>query len=603
MRSRILLGILSCLLLASVLLYAGVQQEKYACPMPEPSHPGGYYDGEFTLLLSAPDNGTIYYTTDGSTPDSGSAVYQGGIDLRDRSSDPNVLRSLRNINPDWLSYTPDPTPVPKGTVVRAVYINREGLSSEVLTQTYFIGMTPPAKGYTLSLAAEPEALFGSDGLYITGEEFDEWYLSGGEGEAPTPNYRKKLETEAVAELMDSTGDYLCQNIGLKLQGSSSRLLPLKRFTLTAREEYGGKNTFDLPLYEGISSHSVMLKSALPDAIAFDLVGDRAVSAQKSIPVRVYLNGEYMYQTYMLERYDKQYFRQYFDVGDRILVKDGVTDWDSAIRMTLDEYGEFLYWVENTDFSDPEQWQKLENAMDVQSYIDYISINCYLCNNDFFERKNYVLWRSFQEGRKEFEDLRWRWCLYDMDALENAAFDPTMAEAAKINIFNTTAENIPMAVNETILFRSLRRSPEFCRRFVLSYMDLVNNNFAPQRVEAILAQYGKSLDWMNGFFRDRPLYAPEHLAQEFGLSGSLETVTVTTSDPGIGSVQVGTSVIDLSGGSWIGQYFTDYPITLTATPAEGYQFVGWKGGISEDSATVTVDMSTRPVLEAVFAKAE
>ena len=88
------------------------------------------------------------------------------------------------------------------------------------------------------------------------------------------------------------------------------------------------------------------------------------------------------------------------------------------------------------------------------------------------------------------------------------------------------------------------------------MDMLNNNFAPANVEKVLADYGYTLDWLDGFFLKRPAYAVTHLAEEFGLTGSLETVTVTTAHPEMGSVTVNTSLLDLSSGSWSGQYFTD-----------------------------------------------
>lgn len=135
------------------------------------------------------------------------------------------------------------------------------------------------------------------------------------------------------------------------------------------------------------------------------------------------------------------------------------------------------------------------------------------------------------------------------------------------------------------------------------MDMLNNNFAPANVEKVLADYGYTLDWLDGFFLKRPAYAVTHLAEEFGLTGSLETVTVTTAHPEMGSVTVNTSLLDLSSGSWSGQYFTDYPITVTAAANDGYEFVGWKGDADGAGETVTVSVDGGIALEAVFAKVQ
>ena len=132
-RKHYLLAV-SCVLLA---LAAGVFQwvnAQYAAPTPTPSVPGGYYSDAFVLELNAPAGGRIYYTTDGSTPTTDSLAYSGGIEIADRSAEPNIYHSIRNVVPDWQNYTPSSASVPKGTVVRAIYVSPFGEQSDVLTR-------------------------------------------------------------------------------------------------------------------------------------------------------------------------------------------------------------------------------------------------------------------------------------------------------------------------------------------------------------------------------------------------------------------------------------------------------------------------------------
>lgn len=596
MKHRITALIASVLLLAAFLLL-----EQYCrAPMPEPSVPGGYYYEEFVLHFTAPENGTIYYTLDGSVPTDQSAVYTDGIHMANRSSEPNVYNAVQNVVPEWKNYNPDPTPVAKGTVVRAIYISDWGFASDIFTQTYFVGISPPEQGYTLSLIFSYDDFFGDKGIYVTGADYDAWYLSGKDMSlAPLPNYEQHWEVPALAQMMDNTQEIMNQTVGIRIQGASARPAAKKRLTMTARKEYSGSQTFDVMIFDGITTHSVMMKEALIDAIMPELVADRHVSVQRSVPVRVFLNGEYWYDSFILERYDSQYFRQYYQVPEKLLVKDGVPDPEVLAISEVDDYGEFMYWVCNSDLSQPENWKRLQQEADIQSYIDFLAINCCIGNYDFHDEHNYVLWRSLYPGHTKFEDQRWRWCLYDLDTIRWAKYDPSFDDHAALNIFSDPGV---YGIANTKLFRALRNNPEFCRQFVLSYSDIVNNNFAPKRVEAVLSKYGYTLDWLDSFFTRRPAFAMAHLADEFDLTGTLETVHISTADPQMGTVTVNTSQIDLSDGRWSGQYYSDYPITITVAPEPGYTFVGWKGDTGETSAQITLPVTGGLSLEAVFAKA-
>ena len=589
----------AALLLCSMVLFHSYNRYT-ATPTPVPSAPGGYYPQPFTLTLDAPSQGTVYYTTDGSTPTTESQRYTGGIPLENRSSQPNVCNAVQQIVTDWKTFTPNPAPVDKGTVIRAIYVSPQGHISPVLTQTYFIGLTPPENGYTLSLVFDQKDLFGSDGIYVTGEDYDRWYLSGSADPAPTPNFRQDLEICATLQVLNGQQEVLNQAVGVQMQGNSARYLQRKRFVFTAREEYGGSQVFDAPLLNGVRSHSVMTKDVPMDAMLWHLVDDRAVSAQRSVPVRLYLNGEYWQDTYLLERYDNQYFRQNYNVPNPIVVKDNVPKPDTLPASEVGTYEEFMFWADHTDFSQPENYAQLLEEVDLQSYIDYISINYYLCNYDFSQWHNCILWRSPAKIDTGYRDRRWRWCLYDVDAGYYAAFTDYPGPPSEINVFNQPFPQTDIILNQNTLFLALKQNPDSRRQFVLSFMDIGNCNFAPERIAPVLAQYGLDLNWNSGFFRDRPAQAAQHLAQEFGLTGTLETVTIATSDASLGTVQVNTSVVDLSDGSWSGQYFTDYPITVTASPAPGAKFVGWQGDVESDQNTITVPMDGGVHLEAVFA---
>lgn len=601
MKNRLTLVIFSAvsLILASISL--SWFKAEYSTPIPEASHPSGYYEDSFYLTLTAPDNGTIYYTTDGSTPTTASTPYSGGIFLEDRSGERNVGRAVQNITTDWKHYQPESEPVPKGTVIRAVYVNDLGICSEILSNTYFVGIQPPKAGYTLSLICEYEDLFGENGIYVTGAEYDAWYLSKNPQEPhPIPNFSKDLEASALVQVIRSDGSADTQPIGLQLQGASYRGAILKRFKLISRAEYSGNNTFKIPLFTGASTHSVMLKQSMTDAIVSSLFSDRAVATQKSVPVSVYLNGEFWYDTYMLECFDSQYFRQYFQIDPVDMVKHGAVDEETSALAEGPEYMEFMQWVSTTDFSDDSEFEQLEKEVDLQSYIDFIAINYLLSNVDFSDDKNSIMWRSANISSAGYEDGRWRWCIYDVDSIVDSQ-DIRDCPAAEVNVFTHPMPYCTVPLQDTALFHALLENPQLRQRFVTSFMDILNNNLAYGKVEAVLQDHGYTMDWNESYFRNRPTYAVQHLAEVFALTGTLEPVTVTSCQPEMGDVYVNTSCIDLEDRTWDGQYFTDYPITIRAVPREGYVFLGWKGAANTTDPAITLTMDGAIALEAVFAQ--
>ena len=600
MRKRLGLILCSGFALLCLIFFLNWDKQIPDAPPITASAMGGYYKDAFLLELSAAGEGQIYYTTDGSRPTEQSFLYTDGILIEDRSAQPNKYNSIQNVVADWKTYTPDPTPVAKGTVIRAVFVNRWGRESEIFTQTYFVGVEPPAEGYTLSLIFEEEDVFGADGIYVTGTDYDLWYVSGQIGREPSLNFGQKVKVPAIAELMDAKGDITLQPLALRIQGSSAVVYPKKRFALFAETPYSPSDTFEAEIFPGTQTHSVMLKNIVTDLMVRDLLQDRAVALQENFPARVYLNGEYWYDTYVMERFDTRYFQSHYGVKDVLLVKDG-TQEKANERHLQTYYDDFMDWVSETDFALEENWELIQKKMDVQSYIDFFCINHYLCNLDWSEKANYTLWCSTEDTGTGLEDMRWRWCIYDIDNLPDAAAHFGEDRIAEINTFTARTPWINTQTNEQSLFVELRRNPEFCRQFVLSFMDILNNNFAPDKTEAALRKYGYDMDWLNGFFRNRAAYCMEHLAEEFQLNGRPETVQITCTDPAMGSVVVNTSCIDLTDGSWSGQYFTDYPITVTATANDGYEFLGWKGDAQSTGETITVAVDGGISLEAVFAE--
>ncbi len=557
-------------------------------PAPVLSVEGGFYESNFSVELELDKKtqwyinwfhaGELYYTLDGSMPTRDSCVYKGqGI------------------------------PVKEGvTTLRARYIGEDGMAGAASAATYFVGQDVYKDDYVVSLMVDKEDLYGEEnGICAEGTAYREWEESGSQGDAPERNFEKhgrEWEREGNVELFTPLGN-INQAAGIRLQGNRARRESKKRFTVTARDIYAGDYYFPVSLYGGKRLHSFYLRPGFANAVYPDLVRDRAVATQECYPASLYLNGELYYRAYLAEKFNEDFFAQTYGVDRKnvIIMSGGTLKGKPSDQAYFDE----LIVALNEDLSSEQAYEAVKEKMDVQSYIDFLCISIYLSNLDVGDEKNVRLWRTREIEDSEYGDGRWRWVLYDLDDCDMEHLDFYGIEnMAELNTFSVNRLYTGNAYNESFMYVQLKQNEEFRRQFVLSFMDLVNNNFSEKAVEEVLSQHGETMEHRDGFFLKRKSYIVPYLAEEFGLQGSLEKLTIQTGQGESGGyVQVNTTIPDLSSGSWQGEYFTDYPVTLTAICEEGYRFAGWSGDRTDTSETIEVTLpaggvTVRPVFEKI-----
>ena len=128
---------------------------------------------------------------------------------------------------DWKNYSPTDELVDKAVVVRSVSMDRGYNISEIATATYFVGESQYMDMDVLSVVADPDDLFGDKGIYVTGEAYDEWYLSGmlETEDSPVPNFEmrgRKWEIEGNIEFFEKGDMALNQACGFRIQGAVTR---------------------------------------------------------------------------------------------------------------------------------------------------------------------------------------------------------------------------------------------------------------------------------------------------------------------------------------------------------------------------------------------
>lgn len=575
----IIMAALACVFLGSSLSGAEAVPEGGMRQAPSLSAGSGFYEEPFSLEIAVPEGAKVYYTLDGSLPTEDARLYSGPIEITDGGGRESDVTFVRNMQANWLDREGESHPN-LATVLRALAVYGDGQTSDVATATYFIGLGDERNETVVSLVADPEDLFGENGIYVTGKAYDDWYLGDRSGDAPAMNFLQRgedWERPAVLELFQ--GDSVLQQpVGIRIQGASAREYERKRFSVYSRREYSGSDWFEIPIFEDGRVHSFVLRSGFMNGYIQHLVQDRDVASAESMEVMVYLNGALWYDTIAQEKYSRKFFQEKYGVSDDnvIIIKAGAVEAGEAEDLGL--YLAVYEFLNAHDMSEAEAYAELDRLMDIQSYIDFSCVNVYFGNLDYNENKNCVCWRARKPGYGEYEDGRWRWALYDMD-LENLDYGVLMED---INTFTMDTHYAGSAFNTRPMYVALRQNPVFCRQFVLSFMDMVNTDFTVQRAtEAmedwgiVMERWGMYPDWMGRFFPARTEAVTGYLAEEFGLEGTKETVRLSVNDAEAGTVTLNTIEPDLSEGEWSGTYFTDYPITVTAQAGNGYRFVGWQ----------------------------
>ena len=135
------------------------------------SKKSGFYNEEFLLHIYAPTD-EIYYTLDGSDPDTNSLKYEKPLKIKDATDNPNVysLRTdvttmfseeYKNLNGEPIYKVSDEL-IDKCNVLKVAYYDKYGNRSEIEEQIYFVGFNEK-EGYEniniISVTTDPENLF------------------------------------------------------------------------------------------------------------------------------------------------------------------------------------------------------------------------------------------------------------------------------------------------------------------------------------------------------------------------------------------------------------------------------------------------------------
>lgn len=538
----------SIILILSIVLIAGLsavffrESEKESVVVSDPvfSYESGMYENNIQLTITAGGGTEVYYTLDGSEPDINSIKYTGPIEIDDVSKTDNKWSDMdTGLITGRKIYNKPIMKVDKCTIIRAVAITPDGVSSNVITKSYFIGKINNSRYNNLpiiSLISNPYNLFDYNaGIYVLGKTYDDFMAENPgtqfDGSIPA-NYNRrgiKWERKSYIEYFDSQGNVqVSQDIGLRIQGAFSRFNMQKSFSLYAREEYG-KDTVDYKFF-GDTEQSSFSRLVLQNIEETKYIDPYVSNVTKELdvdtitsyqPVIVFLDGEYWGVYTIRQAVSVDYLsRKYsIDADDILMAKaDGYGSYniESGRARDIGYFNKMINYAETQDMTVKENYEKINEMMDMQSFIDWISIETYLGNFDCIKPgrpdNNVIVWRVMvPDGSNEYADGKWRWILFDTDKGGGYQNDYTYNDLQERLLNQNDASHMQR------LFRNLVVNDEFRQMFIDTFRKMgstvFNQSAATMKWSEFSTVYNDMLERYYARFPTR----------FFGLQKSLERV--------------------------------------------------------------------------------
>ena len=616
-------------ILAGLLIFTGKAQAETLTEEPIFSVPAGFYTEEFELTItSGVATEDIYYTVDGSLPVIGN---------------PTTYQHTAPIGIKFIPTREKASQYFCGTVIRAVAVSGDGTISKVGTASYFVdsNIFDKYKLPIISITTDNSNLYDSKiGIM-----------------SPYNNQSRGREWERPIhfEYFDKEGSLqLSMDAGIRLHGGASRDWAFKSFRIYARTEYDVDNQFEYDFFsdsvipafvksgkdngkvitkykrlllrnggnEGTAGDGTLFRDALSQA----LVANTSLDLQAYAPAITFINGEFYGIQNIRERQDEKYIEDHYDVDENeVIIYEFSYDRQGAQEPAivngedadLDFYNNMLTFIREKDLSVQENYEQLEQWMDIDNFVDYQIINIFGENGDW-PGNNSKAWRVRTDYNPEAEyglDGRIRWLLYDSD-FNFGLYNSRVSTDSLANATKVGSTQWPNQDGSTLMLRKLLENEAFRIYFSQRFLDLINTNFdkdyANTLIDEIASLYETSIEEFKGRYRllhdwhknietvktfisKRDSICKMHLANKFDL-GKLFFLSINTmenSKPIGGKVRVNTVMIDsqsngVISGIWKKSYYEGIPTIISAIPEDGYEFVSWSG--SSDSMESSLDAS-------------
>ncbi len=482
-----------------LLAYLTVLAATAVMAQPKFSLPHGLYDENSIHVTITPTDASavVYYTTDGSTPTSGSTRYASPLTL----SKTTLLRAIEVIDGkasaittasyifinSVLSQPNNPEGYPaewgkyaqiNGRAIADYEMDPEMTNDPVLRPKIIEGLKQIP---ILSVVTDKDNLFSHEkneetgGIYI--------YTGPPVGDNTGNGWTRQCSAELFGGPQNHDFTVDC---GLKLHGGHGRLAeknPKHSFRLQFKKTYG-PSSLEYPLYgkgEPKKFGQLVLRCHFGNSWQHWGEGNRQKAqytrdvwarrmqrklghtSVNALHAHLFLNGMYWGLYNIAERVDDTFGKEHFggkkDDYDVIKIEEEGGSHLEASEGTLDAWNEMIQTVkavagQSTSLTPAAAYEKLDTLLDKDNFIDYMIINHYAGNNDWDHHNWYAIRRN--NNKEGFKFLCW-----DSEMILEGASD---------NAVTKRNSGCP-----TDIFNMLLNNQDFARRYLKRAQELLTDD--------------------------------------------------------------------------------------------------------------------------------
>jgi hypothetical protein len=438
------------------------------------SHASGTYEQPFQLTATAasPD-WTIHYTTNGEQPRNTSPILLTNLYINAESKVFDGIAYFETSD----SWRAPEAGVAKHHVVRLrPYKNGIPVGPESF-RTFLVHPSIQAKYPTniASLILPSDYLVDPEiGIYVPGSSEHGNYAYKGD------KWQRKAHFTLLSNKPELSYD---ADIQIRIHGRSSRNAPQKNIRLYPNDQFEDQS-INLPgLRPNANNHeyqNLILRAPEPlfsttlftNQLAQHLIKDLNIDSPFNQPCVLFINGVYWGVHHIEERMDKTFItRQYGHTNEEI----DLIDWDNGptiMEGDISAYEELMNFLHSHSLNSIHNYTRVEEMVDVDSFIDYICAQIFFANEDFAVN-NVRLWRERSTNGQ------WRFLFFDADATMRQHWQNRLVE-----LLNPTHGNDPVHQ----LFYALSQNEIFLKHFYSRFIYLLNNTFTPENIIGIWESY-------------------------------------------------------------------------------------------------------------------